>query len=398
MQGQGRDRIIVDTVTDEAERAEVYRFRYDVYVREMGKVDLDEADHARRWIRDPLDDHATLYVARPQAADGSRGPIIGTLRTVHGAAAVPPAYRALDGFARFAAFGPEAVSFTGRLMVAPGERGGKAMPALVNRAYAAGLDSPVQFDFCTCTPGLVDLYEHLGYRRFTGNVADPVLGYMVPLVLVLRDGDHLRTIRSPLWRTLRGHASAADGGPIAAWLRETVPTVSVVREWVQQEDLFWRFLADKVRAAAAETPTILADLSEAEQKQVFRGGTMLEVKGGDRIITAGTVGTEMFVVLSGLVEVRLPGRAETLAVLDVGQAFGEIAFIADSQRTADVVAATDARILVLSQSYLRKLMKAAPELAAKLLLNLSRMLCERLVTSNRQRTGEGAATPEAAET
>ncbi len=394
MAGRGRDQIIVDIVTDDAERAEVFRFRYDVYVREMGKVDLDEADHAKRWIRDALDDQATLYVARTQGRDGGRGTIVGTLRTVHGAAGIPPAYGALDGFERFTAFGAESFSFTGRLMVSPGERGGKAMPALVNRAYADGLDSPAQFDFCTCTPGLVDLYEHLGYRRFTGNVADPVLGYMVPLVLVLRDGDHLRSIRSPLWRALRHHASAVDGGPVATWLRETVPTVSVVSEWVQQEDLFWRFLADKVRAAAAETPTILADFTDEEQKQVFRGGTMLEVKQGDRIIKAGTVGTEMFVVLAGLVEVRLPGGDVTLAVLDVGQAFGEIAFIADSERTADVVAVSDARILVLSQSYLRKLMKAAPELASKLLLNLSRMLCERLVTSNRQRTGEDGAKPD----
>lgn len=384
-------KIIVSVVDDPAERADVYRFRYDIYVREMGKVDLEEADHGQRWIKDDQDDDAILYVARVIDAQGCPGPIVGTLRTVTGATGFPNALRALDGFHRFETFGPEALSFTGRLMVAPGRRGGAAMPALVNRAFADGLDSPVQFDFCICTPGLVDLYEHLGYRRFTGNLGDPVLGYMVPMVLVLRDGDHLRTIRSPLWRTLRNHPTLNDGGPLAAWLRETVPTVSVVREWVQQEDLFWRFLADKIRATAAETPGILADLDEDEQKRVFKSGTVLDVQRGERIITTGTVGTELFIVLSGLVEVRLSGRDETLAVLDVGQVFGEIAFIADSQRTADVVAVSEARILVLSQTYLRKLMKAAPDLASKLLLNLSRVLCERLVTSNRQRTGEDSA-------
>lgn len=385
---ENRDKVVVSVVTDEAERDAVYRFRYDIYVREMGKVDLDEADHARRWIKDDADDDAVLYVARAVEPDGTAGAIVGTLRTLHGDADVPAVYHALDGFSRFEAFAPQALSFTGRLMVAPGGRGGAAMPALVNRAYADGLDSPVQFDFCVCTPGLVDLYEHLGYRRFTGNVADPVLGYMVPLVLVLRDGDHLRTIRSPLWRSLRRHPTLDDGGPVAAWLRATVPTVSVVREWVQQEDLFWGFLAQKIRDTESGTPAILADLNEAEQKQVFRGGTVLEAKRGDRIIRAGTVGTEVFVVLSGLVEVRLPGQDTTLAVLDVGQVFGEIAFIADSQRTADVIAVGEARILVLSQAYLRKLMRAAPTLASKLLLNLSRVLCERLVTSNRQHTGE----------
>jgi CRP-like cAMP-binding protein len=383
------DRLVVTRAASEDERQAVYRFRYDVYVREMGKVDLAEADHGRRTVRDGLDDGAVLYVARQGGASGRPGPILGTLRTVHGRDAIPRAVHALEEFDHFSAFPPEAFSFTGRLMVAPGGRGGQAMPALVQRAYADGLDGPVEFDFCTCAPGLVDLYEHLGYRRFAGNLADPVLGYMVPLVLVLRDADHLRTIRSPLWRTLRGHPSVPSGGAVAAWLRDTVPTVSVVREWVRQEDLFWRFLADKVRASASGTASILADLDDAAQRQMFRSGTVLDARRGDHIISAGTVGKELFIVLSGVVEVRLPGQTEGVAVLDTGQVFGEIAFIADSRRTADVVAVTDARILVLSRTYLTKLMKIAPDLAARILFNLSRVLCERLVTSNRQRTGEG---------
>lgn len=379
------DRIQVDLVDGAVSRQAVYRFRYDVYVREMGKVSLPEADHATQQIRDSLDDEANLYVARQIAGDGTPGPIVGTLRTVMGAAAIPDSFRSLDGFHHFDAFDDGAFSFTGRLIVSPNARGGQAMPALVRRAYADGLDSAAQFDFCVCAPGLVDLYEHLGYRRFTGNVADPVLGYMVPLVLVLRDSDHLRLLRSPLWRILRGHPSAGDGGPVAAWLREALPTMAVVRDWVQQEDLFWRFLTDKVNSTAAGTPLILADFSDDEQKRVFRSGTMLQARSGDRIIAAGTVGKEVFIVLSGLVEVRLPGRDDALAVLDTGQVFGEIAFVADSKRTADVIALSDSRILVLSQNTLKKLMKVAPELAAKLLLNLSRVLCERLVTSNRQR-------------
>jgi hypothetical protein len=43
----------------------------------------------------------------------------------------------------------------------------------------------------------------------------------------------------------------------------------------------------------------------------------------------------------------------------------------------------------VSQTYLRKLMKSSPELAAKVLFNLSRILCERLVFSTRDVSGGG---------
>lgn len=369
-----------------AAREAVFRFRYDVYVREMGKVGMAAADHAAGRLTDPEDAHAHLYVAT-----GSDGALVGTLRVATGGHGIPETFRSLPGFDRFSGFPPEALSFTSRLMVAPGARGSTALNGLIGRAYRDMLDSPVQVDFCACVPGLVDLYEHLGYRRFTDNVVDPVVGYQVPLALVLRDGEHLSAIRSPLWRLLRDHPTAGEGGAVAQWLRERFPVTSVVRDWVDNEATYWRFLAEKVRAVAAGTASILADVDEAEQRRMFRSGTVLDCRKGDVIIPAGTVGKEIYVVLDGVVEVRLPGVGTPLAVLDTGQVFGEIAFITDATRSADVVALTDARLLVLTQAYLRKLMKASPDLAAKLLLNLSRVLAERVVTGNRRRTGEADA-------
>lgn len=366
-----------------ADRDEILRFRYDIYVREMGKISMVEADHANGVLRDFEDADGRLYAAR------SGGGIVGTLRVFPGRYGVPQRFAHIADFQRFRAFPAEALTFSGRLMVAPGSRGTPALNALVARAYADGLNSPAQFDFCTCAPGLVDLYEHLGYRRFTSNVVDPVIGYQVPLVLVLRDTEHLTAIRSPLLRILRHHPEAGDGGPVADWLRQTFPVRSVVRDWVEDEDLYWRFLADKVWSSAAGQASILSDFTEDEQKKLFRSGTVLDCRKGDRIITTGTVGKEVFVVLSGLVEVRLPGREAPLAVLDTGQVFGEIAFLADTTRSADVVAVSEARILALSQNFLRRLMQTSPAMASKLLFNLSRTLCERLVTSNRNTTEEG---------
>ncbi|MBM3466201.1 MAG: hypothetical protein FJX76_29290 [Armatimonadetes bacterium] len=38
-----------------AEREAIYRFRYDVYVAELGKA-MPHADHERRTVRDPEDE------------------------------------------------------------------------------------------------------------------------------------------------------------------------------------------------------------------------------------------------------------------------------------------------------------------------------------------------------
>lgn len=376
--------ISIRRATSDAEREAIYRFRYEIYVGEMGKVRLSQADHAHRWLKDENDEHATLY-----GAYDAEGAVIGTVQVISGERHIPPAFYNVPHFDQFVQLPAQALSFTSRLMVAPGKRGGQAMTALVGRAYADGLIEGRHFNFCVCSPGLVDLYEHLGYRRFSGNLVDPVVGYQVPLVLAARDREHLEAIHSPLWRILRQQRPDAnlhdqDSAKLLEWLRTTIPVTSLVRDWVEQEDTYWMFLADKVRHAASDTASILADLSEDEQRRLLKGGTLLDCAQGDLIIKAGAVGTEVFVVLSGLVEVRLPGQDAPLTVLDTGQVFGEIAFIADVTRTADVVALTHARLLVLSQKALRRLMATAPTLAAKLMFNLSRVLCERLITSNRR--------------
>lgn len=380
--------IEIHPAATDAEREAIYRFRYDIYVREMGKVRLPQADHGREWLKDENDDQATVY-----GAYTDDGAVVGTVQVLGGESAIPEAFTRVPHFDQFLTLPARALSFTSRLMVAPGRRGGQAMTALVGRAYSDGLKDGHHFNFCTCVPGLVDLYEHLGYRRFSGNLVDPVVGYQVPLVLAAHDREHLAAIQSPLWRHLRAYPEDSqrdqEAQRLLAWLNESVPVTSLVRDWVEQEDTFWLFLADKVRSAASDTASILADLSENEQRRLLRGGTVLDCARGDQIIKAGAVGTEIFVVLHGLVEVRLPGQDAALAVLDTGQVFGEIAFITDITRTADVIALTEARLLVLSQSALKRLVITSPALAAKLMFNLSRVLCERLISSNRRAAGGG---------
>ena len=80
------------------------------------------------------------------------------------------------------------------------------------------------------------------------------------------------------------------------------------------------------------------------------------------------------------VKVHLAPFSTVVGVLSPGDAFGETAFLLDQARTADVTAVTDdVRLLSLSEGTLRKMIQEDPVVAAKFLLNLSRMLCHRLM-------------------
>ncbi len=66
-----------------------------------------------------------------------------------------------------------------------------------------------------------------------------------------------------------------------------------------------------------------------------------------------------------------------------GEVFGEMAFLFDRLRTMDVYAATDdIRVLSLSEKTIRQMIESDGNTAAKFLLNLSKMLCRRLIVGD----------------
>ena len=105
----------------EAERQEVYRFRYAVYVEEMGKSPPD-ANHERRVLMDRFDATASLYLLR----DGE-GALVGTLRINHLAAleSAQEALRPIPLEPLLEQAPLKNLSYTSRLMLRADWRGGK---------------------------------------------------------------------------------------------------------------------------------------------------------------------------------------------------------------------------------------------------------------------------------
>lgn len=204
---------IIQTDSDE-HRERIYRFRYSIYVEEMGKP-MPGADHERRTLRDELDERSTHLMAL-------RGEeLIGTIRITWGADGLPARFVNWYGLDRFDGFPKKEISFTGRLMVSEGLRSSAVSLALAREAYRLGRERGVGFDFIHTTPALIPFFERLGHRRYASEFLDPDLGSRTPMVLVLGDVRHLDSCRSPfssLARELNHHRPEH-----ADWFRNQFP-------------------------------------------------------------------------------------------------------------------------------------------------------------------------------
>jgi CRP-like cAMP-binding protein len=124
----------------------------------------------------------------------------------------------------------------------------------------------------------------------------------------------------------------------------------------------------------------LGGLSEEEAERCLGHSNIIECGRGDRILKKGGVARNMFVVLEGTLEAR--DGDKLLRVMSRGDVFGEIAFLLGQPRSADVYAATEGvRVLSLSEGTIRTLIDSDPSVAARLMLNISKMLCRRLLQS-----------------
>ncbi len=204
-------------------------------------------------------------------------------------------------------------------------------------------------------------------------------GVLVPLALACNDLDHLVRVRSPLRTTLR---AARDKDVVSdthyAGLLPTTEAIVSADPRDQKgsgEALVARFLS-----AEDERPDLFQDLAPEQIERLLARSYVLCCDKGDALIRTGHTSRTLYVVLEGALEVRRGDRV--LAVASRGDVFGEFAFLIDTRRTADVFATEDGvRVLALSEANLSKLISSEAELAAKLLLNLSRALCYKLVTS-----------------
>lgn len=186
-----RELPIVRAAATAQDRERLFRFRYQVYVEEMRRLQK-HADHVHRRIIEPFDATAHLLIAETGST------VVGTLRTNHATRTDLGYYIDLFRLSQQGPAWPGGLTLTTKLMVAANHRGGSLAVRLAREMYRYGTDTGVQVDIIDCNAHLREFFTRLGYRPYMGTVIHPEYGEVLPLRLDLEDITHLRQIRSPL--------------------------------------------------------------------------------------------------------------------------------------------------------------------------------------------------------
>ena len=102
---------------------------------------------------------------------------------------------------------------------------------------------------------------------------------------------------------------------------------------------------------------------------------MVEYPSGAYVFREGDLGTEMYVIHAGEVEILRRGQENArLAVLEKGDFFGEIALLDHTPRSASARVRSDATLLRVDGAMFADLIRAQPEIA----VGIMRRLCQRL--------------------
>lgn len=106
------------------------------------------------------------------------------------------------------------------------------------------------------------------------------------------------------------------------------------------------------------------------------------------IFQEGTPGLGMYIIVEGSVTIytESEGRRINLADFNVGQFFGEMTLIDNSNRSATAIANETTRLMAVFRPQLEILMRTYPRLGRDLLLRLSRIIVFRLRVTNQQLT------------
>lgn len=124
------------------------------------------------------------------------------------------------------------------------------------------------------------------------------------------------------------------------------------------------------KVACLREVSLLEGCTARQLRRIARISDVIEVPPGTVVTRKGTPGDRFFVIVDGQARARVSRRQEV--PLAPGECFGEMSVLDGEPRSATVVAETALRLLVIERRNFHTLLREAPDLMWRLLVNLSR--------------------------
>lgn len=359
--------IVIRQAVEQADREAAFNLRYELYVAQQGLFG-DTADHEHRWLREPIDDHALIWVVE----DG--GDVVGTSRLLLGGEGrfdheIRETFD-VDSFTDIV--GETEIAVGSRLLIKPAHRQSMIPVLLVSSMMEELTARGTELMLGECEPHLLNTWVRIGFRPF-GLVEHPTNGTLVRLGLVCGDLEHMRAQKSPLApiaerRTKESYAPRR----LAARLARCQRVVSEARD----RDQFWATVEETL--PLDRFASLLGGLSLPELDALLGNSHALDCNAGSVLIRKGHASRTLYLLLTGSLEVWDEGR-KVAEVAEPAAVVGEVAFFSGSLRMSDVKAGPEgARVLALSERNIKELIATQGAGAAKFLLTITRGLCKKL--------------------
>lgn len=244
-------------------------FRYEHYFKSLPTS--VGADHERRRVWSPHDEDSAQLTAR-----NSRGDLlaVGTGTSAAGRN-LPEYWSGLYRFDRLAALGLDKALVFSRLVEHPACRGGGLFLEFFKHCAASFTASGYEHTIHYCAPGLVSLYERLGYRLYArGRMLEGGL-FRVPMILSATDQAYLRKAHPAFLQAAGAHLPPGNPGPLLAALPELAEYPLCVREPLDR--------LERVRSLLADTAGDPQKLVPDEAASALRKACLLHLHAGDQV-------------------------------------------------------------------------------------------------------------------
>lgn len=110
---------------------------------------------------------------------------------------------------------------------------------------------------------------------------------------------------------------------------------------------------------------LFASCSKRDLRKIASIADELDLKSGKVLTRQGGPGREFFVLVEGSAEIERDGKC--IETLGPGEFFGELALLCERPRTATITAVSPVRVLVLTATNFKRLLRENPSISVKVL-------------------------------
>lgn len=184
--------LTVKIASTQEERNEIYKLRYEIYVKEIG-LKQTYACHASETVSEPLDENACLFFAK------IKDEVVGVCRLNYARHDDLRFYSDIYDLDRHLEKNREETAIASKLLVKQSHRNTQVTYRILMEMYKNALSENIKYTFMDCAPtkSLVNFYKKWGFIEHKAIANHPDTGVVTVLKLVLGDVEHFKSVKSP---------------------------------------------------------------------------------------------------------------------------------------------------------------------------------------------------------